>query len=124
MERLITRPKVPRLIGNKLNAVKCNNCGHIRFPPRNYCNKCQSSDLSSILIGPEGIITTYTTTYKKKETDEQRIFGVVELFTEDGKDSIGLNGTFDTGDFDEVKIGKRVELLPEEKYNMFKIVGD
>ena len=124
MERLITRPKVPRLIGNKLNAVKCNNCGHIRFPPRSYCNKCQSTDLSSILIGPRGIIRTYTTTYKKKETDKQRIFGVAELFTEDRKDSIGLNGTFDTENFDEVKIGKEVELLPNEKYNIFKIVGD
>lgn len=124
MESLITRPKVPRLIGNKLNAVKCNNCGNIRFPPRTYCNKCQGTDFSTILIGPKGVIVTYSTTYKKREKDKQRIFGVAQLFTEDGKDSFNLSGTFDTENFDEVKIGKKIELLPNEKYNMFKILED
>lgn len=124
MESLITRLKIPKLIGSKLNAVKCNNCGHIRFPPRTYCNKCQGTDFSSILIGPSGVIITYTTTYKKKPKDKQRIFGIVQLFTEDGKDSIGLSGTFDTENLDDVKIGKKIELLPNEKYNMFKILED
>ena len=124
MERLITRPKVPRLIGNKVNAVKCNNCGHIRFPPRTYCNKCQGTDFSSILIGPKGVVGTYSTTYKKKPKDKQRIFGIVQLFTEDGKDSIDLSGTFDTENFNDVKIGKKIELLPNEKYTMFKILED
>ena len=124
MESLITRPKIPRLIGSKLNAVKCNNCGHIRFPPRTYCNKCQGTDFSSILIGPKGVINTYSTTYKKKPSDKQRIFGVVQLFTEDGSDSIGLSGTFDTENLNDVKIGKNIELLPNEKYNLFKILED
>ena len=124
MENLITRPRIPRLIENKLNAVKCNNCGNIRYPARTYCNKCQGTDFSSILIGPKGVIRTYTSTYKKKKKDKQRIFGLVELFSEDGKDSFGLMGTFDTENFDDVKIGKEVELLPNEKNTMFKIVGD
>jgi len=112
------------LIGNKVNAVKCNSCCNIRFPPRTYCNKCQGTDFSSILIGPSGIVVTYTTTYKKKPKDKQRIFGIVQLFTENGKDSINLSGTFDTENFDDVKIGKKIELLPNEKYIKFKIVED
>ena len=124
MERLITRPKGPRLVGNKLNAVKCNTCGHIRYPPRTYCNKCQGTDFSSILIGPKGVVATYSTTYKKKPSDKQRIFGVVQLFTEDGKDSFILSGTFDTENYDDVKIGKKIELLPNDKYNIFKIMED
>ena len=124
MENLITRPRIPRLIENKLNAVKCNNCGNIRYPARTYCNKCQGTDFSSILIGPKGVIRTYTSTYVKKKKDKQRILGLVELFSEDGKDSFGLMGTFDTENFDDVKIGKEVELLPNEKNTMFKIVGD
>ena len=124
MESLITRPKVPRLIGNKINAVKCNKCGNIRYPARSYCNKCQGTDFSSILIGPKGIIRTYSTTYLKKKRDKQRIFGLVQIYSEDGKDSFGLSGTFDTENLDDVKIGKEVELLPNEKFTMFKIVGD
>ena len=124
MENLITRQKVPMLIGNRVNAVKCNICGNIRFPPRTYCNKCQGTDLSSILIGPIGEIVTYSTTYKKKPKDKQRIFGIVQLFTEDGNDSITLSGTFDTENFDDVKIGKKIALLPNEKYIVFKILED
>ena len=124
MESLITRPKVPRLIGNKLNAVKCNDCGNIRFPPRTYCNKCQGTNFSSILIGPKGIIQTYSSTYKKKEKDKQRIFGIAKLFTEDGKDSFNLSGTFDVENINELEIGKKIELLPNEKYNIFKLVED
>ena len=124
MESLITRPKGPRLVGNKLNAIKCNTCGHIRYPPRTYCNKCQGTDFSSILIGPKGVVATYSTTYKKKPNDKQRIFGVVQLFTEDGEDSFILSGTFDTENYDDVKIGKEIELLPNDKYNIFKILED
>ncbi len=124
MESLVTRLKGPKLIGNKLNAVKCNTCGHIRFPPRTYCNKCQGTDFSSILIGPEGVVATYSTIYKKKPKDKQRIFGIAQLFTEDGKNSFNLSGTFDTENFEDVKIGKKIELLPNEKYNIFKIMED
>lgn len=124
MENLITRPQIPRLIENKLNAVKCNNCGNIRYPARTYCNKCQGTDFSSILIGPKGVIQTYTTTYQKKKRDKKRIFGLVKLVSEDGKDSFNLMGTFDTENFDEVKIGTEVELLPNEKNTLFKIIGD
>ncbi|MFX1444528.1 MAG: Zn-ribbon domain-containing OB-fold protein, partial [Promethearchaeota archaeon] len=99
MENMITRPNVPRLIENKLNAIKCNKCGNIRYPARTYCNKCQGTDFSSILIGPKGIIQTFTTSYKKKKRDKQQIFGIVELFTDDGKDSLNLMGTFDTENF-------------------------
>jgi len=124
MESLITRPKGPRLVGNKLNAIKCNKCGNIRSPVRNYCNKCQGTDLSPILIGPKGTILTFSTTYKKNEKDKKRIFGLVQLFTEDGKDSINLSGTFDTENFNDVKIGKKIELLPNEKYNVFRLLED
>ncbi len=124
MESLITRPKVPRLIGNKINAVKCNNCGNIRYPARSYCNKCQGTDFSSVLIGPKGVIQTYSSTYVKKKRDKKRIFGLVQLFSEDAKDSFGLSGTFDTENSEDVKIGKEVELIADDKFTIFKIVGD
>ena len=124
MESLITRPKVPRLIGNKINAVKCNNCGNIRYPARSYCNKCQGTDFSSVLIGPKGVIQTYSSTYVKKKRDKKRIFGLVQLFSEDGKDSFLLSGTFDTENSEDVKIGKEVELIADDKFTIFKIVGD
>jgi uncharacterized OB-fold protein len=123
-ESLITRVKVPARVDNKINAVKCNNCGNIRYPPRTYCNRCQGTDFSPILLGPEGVVITYTSTYKKKATDKQRIFGSARLFSEDGKDSIGVSGTFDVESIDDISIGDKVKLDPNDKYNIFKKVEE
>jgi len=123
-ESLITRVKVPARIDNKINTVKCNNCGNIRYPPRTYCNICQGTDFSPILLGPEGEVITFTSTYKRKATDKQRIFGSARLYSEDGKDSIGVSGTFDVEGINDLKIGDKVELTPNDKYNIFKKVED
>ncbi len=123
-ESLITRVKAPARVDNKINAVKCNNCGNIRYPPRTYCNRCQGTDFSPILLGPEGVVITYTSTYKKKATDKQRIFGSARLFSDDGKDSIGVSGTFDVESINDISIGDKIKLDPNDKYNIFKKVEE
>ena len=123
-ESLITRVKSPARVDNKINAIKCNNCGNIRYPQRTYCNRCQGIDFSPILFGPEGEVITFSSTYKKKATDKQRIFGSARLFSEDGKDSLGVSGTFDVEGIDDLKIGDKVELVPNDQYNIFKKVED
>ncbi len=123
-ESLITRVKAPARVDNKINAIKCNNCGNIRYPARTYCNRCQGTDFSPILLGPKGEVVTFTSTYKKKATDKQRVFGSARLYSEDGKDSIGVSGTFDVESLDDLKIGDKVILYPNDKYNIFKKVED
>ena len=119
-ESLITRVKSPARVDNKINAIKCNNCGNIRYPQRTYCNRCQGTDFSPILFGPKGEVITFSSTYKKKATDKQRIFGSARFFSDDGKDSIGVSGTFDVNGIDDLKIGDKVELVPNDKFNIFK----
>jgi len=123
-ESLITRVKAPARVDNKINAIKCNTCGNIRFPQRTYCNRCQGTDFSPILFEPKGEVITFSSTYKKKATDKQRIFGSARLYTKDGKDSIGVSGTFDVEGIDDLKIGDKVELIPNDQYNIFKKVED
>jgi len=123
-ESLITRVKAPARVDNKINALKCNNCGNIRYPQRTYCNRCQGTDFSPVLLGPKGDVITFSSTYKKKATDVQRIFGSARLYSEDGKDSIGVSGTFDVEGIDDLKIGDKVELVPNDKYNIFKKIED
>ncbi|MHA2283202.1 MAG: Zn-ribbon domain-containing OB-fold protein [Promethearchaeota archaeon] len=123
-ESLITRVNAPARIDNKINGSKCNNCGNIRYPPRTYCNRCQGTDFSQVLLGPEGEVITFTSTYKRKATDEQRIFGSARLSSEDGKDSIGVSGTFDVKGIDDLQIGDKVVLIPHDKFNIFKKVEE
>jgi len=123
-ESLITRLKVPTKIGNKIKVKKCNNCGNIRNPPRTYCNRCQGTDFTEVTFGPKGEIITYSSSYKRKATDKQRFFGQVRLFSDNGKDSMGLGGTFDVESIDELDIGQKVELVADDRYNIFKLVED
>ncbi len=123
-ESFITRVKSPARVDNMINAIKCNNCGNIRYPQRTYCNRCQGTDFSTILFEPKGEVITFSSTYKKKETDKQRIFGSARLFSEDGKDSIGVSGTFDVEGIDDLKIGDKVILVPNDQYNIFKKIEE
>lgn len=123
-ESLITRVKAPARVDNKINAIKCNDCGNIRYPARTYCNRCQGTDFSPILFGPKGEVVTFTSTYKRKADDKQRVFGSARLYSEDGKDSLGVSGTFDVESIDDLKIGDKVILDPNDKYNIFKKVED
>ncbi|KKL53846.1 hypothetical protein LCGC14_1380860 [marine sediment metagenome] len=123
-ESMITRVKAPARVDNKINAIKCNKCGNIRYPARTYCNRCQGTDFSPVLLGPKGEVITFTSTYKKKATDKQRVFGSARLYSEDGKDSIGVSGTFDVESIDDLTIGDKVILTPNDKYNIFKKVED
>lgn len=123
-ESLITRLKIPTKIGNQIKVNKCSNCGNIRNPPRTYCNRCQGTDFKEVTFGPKGEITTYSSSYKRKATDKQRFFGQVRLFSDNGKDSMGLSGTFDVESIDELDIGQKVELVADDRYNIFKLVED
>jgi len=123
-ESLITRLKIPTREGNKVKVRRCNNCGNIRNPPRTYCNICQGTDFTEVVFGPKGEITTFSSSYKRKATDKQRFFGQVRLFSNNGNDSMGVGGTFDVESIDELEIGQKVELLPDERYNIFKLVED
>jgi uncharacterized OB-fold protein len=123
-ESLITRVKAPARIDNKINGSKCKNCGNIRYPPRTYCNRCQGTEFSQVLLGPEGEVVTFTSNYRRKETDELRVFGSARLYSEDKKDSIGISGTFAVKSIDDLQIGDKVVLIPHEKYNIFKKVEE
>jgi uncharacterized OB-fold protein len=118
-ESLITRVKGPARIDNKINGYKCNNCGNIRYPQRTYCNRCQGTEFTQVLLGPKGEVITFSSTYKRKATDEQRIFGSARLYSEDGKDSISISGTFNVKNIEDLKIGDKVELVPHDQYNIF-----
>jgi len=73
-----------------------------------------------ITLNSVNLIITFSSTYKKKAIDKQRIFGSARFFSDDGKDSIGVSGTFDVNGIDDLKIGDKVELVPNDKFNIFK----
>lgn len=50
--------KIPQLYN--LIGAKCDDCGHLMFPPRDVCFKCRSKKVSDHQFEGKGKIVTYT----------------------------------------------------------------
>jgi uncharacterized OB-fold protein len=114
----------PLYIGNKLNGEKCINCGHIRFPRMGYCNICQSTNLTDFLIGPNGLLMSFTIAFKKPlvgNINPPYPYAVARFPTENGK-SIDIFGLVISKEpFEDVKINKGVELVSDKLLVKFKM---
>ena len=52
----------PALIGSR-----CRACGQVFFPAQSTCLNCLSEDVTSVRLGREGTLYTYTTVYMPSE---------------------------------------------------------
>jgi uncharacterized OB-fold protein len=116
----------PLYKGNKLNGEKCNNCGHIRFPRMGYCNKCQSANVSEFLIGPQGLLMSFTIAFKKPlvgNINPPYPYAVARFPTKNGNhiDIFGLIVSKEP--FEEIKINKGVEVVSDKLLVKFKMEG-
>lgn len=115
------------VIDDKLRAVKCNNCGHVRFPFREFCNKCQSTDVLEFPVGPKGKLMSYTISNSRPFIGRIKppyAYGVARFPTEKGE-SIDIFGLVKTEtSLDEIKIDGDVKVAPDKVYVAFKMVGD
>ena len=114
-------------IDDKLKAVECNNCGHIRFPFREFCNKCQSTDVVPLPMGPKGKLMSYTVSHTRSMIGRLKppyAYGVARFSTEKGVyvDVLGLVKT--ESSFDKIKINGEVEVVPDKSLTVFKMIGD
>lgn len=62
---------------------RCHHCGLVRFPPTNFCPRCQGVDWSWMPVSGEGTLWTYTTVrvapQPELEADVPYHLGVVQL---------------------------------------------
>jgi len=43
----------------ELRLQRCNDCGHVYFPPRPFCSKCASRSVASFKASGKGTLHTY-----------------------------------------------------------------
>ncbi len=72
-------------------AAKCNRCGGLMLPPRPFCNRCCSKDLSWSELKGDGKLLAYTVIHvppKQFETLAPYAVGIMGL--EDGPQLLGM----------------------------------
>jgi len=117
----------PLFIDGKLNAGKCDDCGIVRFPRRDYCNYCQSTNISEYLLGPKGKLETYTISYRKPMIGRIKPpypYGVAIFLTDNGQ-KIHVIGLIDSQEpFEDVKFDKELSLVEDKLFIKFKMEAD
>ncbi len=93
----------------RLEAGKCNSCGHISFPPRVVCPKCKSKEFETVNLSDEGTLKTFTVIRVASDTFSLQTpfaVGIVEL-----NDGVKLTTQIADVDFDQLKIGQKVKMV-------------
>ena len=118
--------KIKLVYEDKLNCVVCNDCGNISFPSKDYCDRCQSLNVSQLLLGPNGKLMSYTISSLAPLIGNVKIpypYGVARFFNEEGK-FIDVLGLIDSkAPFNDVEINKDVHLLRSKMFIKFKMEG-
>ena len=121
-------PKKSKLVfDDKLNCVVCNDCKNISFPSKDYCDRCQSLNVSQLLLGSKWKLMSYTISYIQPVIGYIKVpypYGVARFFNEDGG-FIDVLGVIDSKKpFNDIEINKDVQLLRSRVFVKFKMVGN
>jgi uncharacterized OB-fold protein len=92
----------------RMEAVKCEACGAMAFPPRVVCPKCGARKFVPAKLAEAGRLLTYTVIRVPPQPFEDQApyaVGIAEL-----DDGVNLTAQVVDCDFDALKVGMRVRL--------------
>jgi uncharacterized OB-fold protein len=93
----------------RLEAGKCQKCGHVHFPPRRVCSQCKGTIFETIHLSEEGRLVTFTVVRVASDKFSKQtpfVVGIVEL-----NDGLRLTTQLADVDVDKVEIGQKVKLV-------------
>ena len=93
----------------RLEATRCEKCGHIDFPPRLVCSSCQGAKFTPVTLSDEGKLLTFTVVRVASDRFSKETpfpVGIVEL-----NDGVRVTAQIADADPDELSIGQKVKLV-------------
>jgi len=91
----------------RLEAAKCTKCDTIAFPPRIICPECRNREFEKTTLASQGTIETFTVVRVGPSNFVDEVpYAVAVIKLDDG---VQLTAQVVDADFDELKIGARVE---------------
>ncbi|MGE0550962.1 MAG: Zn-ribbon domain-containing OB-fold protein [Kofleriaceae bacterium] len=89
----------------RFRGTKCTACGHVPFPPREFCVKCHCQKIEWIDLPTKGTVHAFSYQQRSWRFSKPDVLGLVSLE--------GVNGLVLTklaGKIDELSIGQTVQL--------------
>ena len=93
----------------RLQAGKCEKCGHVDFPPRLICPRCKGRKFSTVTLHDEGKLETFTIVRVASDRfSKETPFAVGIVALDDGVKITAQIADVDPG---ELTIGQKVRLV-------------
>ncbi len=93
----------------RLEGAKCEKCGHVDFPPRLVCPRCEGRKFSTVVLHDEGKLVTYTVVRVASDKFSKVTpfaVGIVEL-----NDGVRITTQITDVDPGDLRIGQKVRLV-------------
>ncbi|RMH65740.1 MAG: Zn-ribbon domain-containing OB-fold protein [Calditrichaeota bacterium] len=93
----------------KLQGTRCNDCGHLSFPPRLVCPECKSRNYSDYRFKGRGTLYSYTIIYQAPDRfDDQApyLVGLIDL-----EEGVRVTAQLTDMTLDEASIGMPLEMV-------------
>jgi len=85
-------------------STRCRGCGHLTFPPRDFCTACFQPDLEWVDLPRQGTLYAFTQQERSVRFGKPDVIGIVELPA-----GIRLLTRID-GKFETLRIGQSVQM--------------
>ncbi len=93
-----------RLKENRLCATRCDACGHVAFPPRDFCPKCWAKAVSWVDLPKTGTLFAFTTQERVLRFAAPEVIGLVEV------EGAGRLFAHIDAPFESLRLGMEMEL--------------
>jgi uncharacterized OB-fold protein len=93
----------------RLEAGKCEQCGHVDFPPRIVCPRCKGRRFATVVLHDEGTLVTFTVVRVASDRFSKETpfaVGIVEL-----SDGVRVTTQIADADVDGLQIGQKVRIV-------------
>ncbi len=92
------------LRNQRFQSTKCDDCGHVPFPPRLFCSKCGCNEVTWIDLPDRGTLYAFSLQQRSLRFPAPDVLGIVEL------EGVGLVFTHIEGRISDLEIGQAVKL--------------
>ncbi|WP_249869700.1 Zn-ribbon domain-containing OB-fold protein [Oceanobacillus saliphilus] len=102
-ENKLYGPYFKGLQENKLMVQNCTECGHVQWPPRDFCYKCQGNSLDWKEVQQSGKVFTYSIMYRAFDPwfKDKLPYAVVAVELEDG---VRMLGSYFADDVESIEV--------------------
>lgn len=93
----------------RLEASKCEKCGHVNFPPRLVCPECKEKKFTTVVLSNEGKIVTFTVVRVAADRFSKEVpmaVGIIEV-----DHGVRLTAQIADVEPEELAIGQKVRLV-------------